>query len=189
MMEAIDHAPATPLHGTTEPSYERVTQAELARRFGVTRQAVNDWVKRGRITAYADGLIDPSRAAAELTKNRPINRIPKAFRPLQKELIQARRDVQRLQAERDALTVELARVRDQRRDLLYRHLECDRWLDDFSGRVAAICGDEQSDVLFEEAAGVVCGRPLAELAERIDPELRALCDEVLRETDTTPVQR
>ncbi len=49
----------------------RVTPAELARRLGVTRQAVHAAITAGRLTASGpDGLLDLERALAEFRRNR-----------------------------------------------------------------------------------------------------------------------
>lgn len=45
---------------------ERVTQAELARRLGVSRQAINDLQNKGRIPRSADGRIDEDEARAAI---------------------------------------------------------------------------------------------------------------------------
>lgn len=46
----------------------RMTQAELARLFEVSKQTVSQWLKRGVIVAGPDGRIDPHRAAADVMK-------------------------------------------------------------------------------------------------------------------------
>jgi len=46
----------------------RVTQAELARMFGVSRQAVSQWVKKGILSFGPDGRIDPRHAASQVLK-------------------------------------------------------------------------------------------------------------------------
>lgn len=45
---------------------ERVTQAELARRLGVSRQAINDLQNKGRIPRSPDGRIDEDEARAAI---------------------------------------------------------------------------------------------------------------------------
>jgi hypothetical protein len=46
----------------------RVTQAELARMFGVSRECVSQWVKKGVVVAGPDGRIDPHRAVSDVMK-------------------------------------------------------------------------------------------------------------------------
>lgn len=43
-----------------------VTQAQLARLFGVTKQAVHAWVRDGKIKINPDGRIDPNQALSQL---------------------------------------------------------------------------------------------------------------------------
>lgn len=52
----------------TELTSLRVTQAELARMFGVSRQAVSQWVKKGILSFGPDGRIDPRYAASQVLK-------------------------------------------------------------------------------------------------------------------------
>lgn len=44
----------------------RVTRAQFSRMMGVSKQAVTDWVKSGRIIVGADGRFDPRQAVARL---------------------------------------------------------------------------------------------------------------------------
>lgn len=53
----------------------RVTQAELARLFEVSRETVSQWVKRGIVIAGPDGRIDPHRAAADVLKKTDPSRL------------------------------------------------------------------------------------------------------------------
>lgn len=55
---------------------ELITQAEFARRHGVTRQAVHDWVQRGVITLH-DGLVDEAEALAAIDQVRDPARVAK----------------------------------------------------------------------------------------------------------------
>lgn len=48
---------------------DRVRQAELARRLGVSRQAVGDLVARGILAVGEDGLIDEAEARAAIAAN------------------------------------------------------------------------------------------------------------------------
>lgn len=43
-----------------------VTQAQLSRLFGVTKQAVHAWVRDGKIKINPDGRIDPNQALSQL---------------------------------------------------------------------------------------------------------------------------
>lgn len=53
---------------TSEPP-RRVSQAELARILGCTRQSINELVKAGKIPVGADGLIDVEQARAAILEN------------------------------------------------------------------------------------------------------------------------
>lgn len=48
---------------------DRVRQAELARRLGVSRQAIGDLVGRGILAVEVDGLIDEAEARAAIAAN------------------------------------------------------------------------------------------------------------------------
>ena len=48
---------------------ERITQAELARRLGISRQSIYKHIKCGKLTKDEDGLLDFSQAKAELSAN------------------------------------------------------------------------------------------------------------------------
>jgi len=52
--------------GAIEAAVWRLSQADLARALGVTRQAVSLWVATGTLTAGEDGKIDARQAVADL---------------------------------------------------------------------------------------------------------------------------
>lgn len=54
----------------------RITQAEYARRRGVSREAVNRAVREGRISVDSDGRLDPDTADAEWTRNTTPRGVP-----------------------------------------------------------------------------------------------------------------
>lgn len=63
-------------------SIRRVRQAELARELGVSRQAIGDLVKRGIISADADGLIDVELAKVAIAQRvRPSGKTSEAIAP------------------------------------------------------------------------------------------------------------
>lgn len=47
----------------------RVRPAQFARMCGVSRQTVSQWVKRGLVTLFPDGTLDPSVAAKRVIQN------------------------------------------------------------------------------------------------------------------------
>jgi len=50
-------------------SVVRLNQSQVAELFGVTRQAVNQWIKTGKVTPFADGSLDPRKVLIELGRN------------------------------------------------------------------------------------------------------------------------
>lgn len=53
----------------------RMTQAELARMFDVSRECVSQWVRKGIVVAGPDGRIDPHRAASDVLKKTDPSRL------------------------------------------------------------------------------------------------------------------
>lgn len=61
---------------------ERIRQAELARRVGVSRQAIGDLVARGKLVVGGDGLLDFDEARAAIAANvHPAGKTASAARP------------------------------------------------------------------------------------------------------------
>lgn len=77
---AID--PGYGQQGAPAAGITTVTQAELADLLGVSRQAVNRAVARGRLTAEADGRLDPIRARRDWEQNRKRRRKTDAPSPV-----------------------------------------------------------------------------------------------------------
>lgn len=81
----------------------RVRPADLARLFGVTKQAVSSWVKEGRVILGVDGRVDPRDAINRLLSTGDPARLRAFFlKPLVTEVTAAR---QRLAALEAALVV------------------------------------------------------------------------------------
>ncbi|MFH1494116.1 MAG: hypothetical protein ABIG70_04900 [Pseudomonadota bacterium] len=55
--------------GDLDRSGIRLTRAEFARFLEVSKQAVTDWVKSGKVTLGADGRLDPRQAVSQLLRN------------------------------------------------------------------------------------------------------------------------
>ena len=71
----------------------RVTRAQFARLMGVSKQAVTDWVKSGRIVLGADERFDPRQAVARLlATGDPARLRAKVLAPLTRDI--AARDAQ-----------------------------------------------------------------------------------------------
>lgn len=65
----------------------RLTRAELARLLEVSKQAVGDWVKSGKIVLGADGRIDPRQAVSQLLRSTDPARLrSKVLAPLVKDV-------------------------------------------------------------------------------------------------------
>lgn len=65
----------------------RVTRAQFARMMGVSRQAVTDWVRAGRLTVGADDRLDPAKAVASLLRTGDPARLrAKVLQPMADEL-------------------------------------------------------------------------------------------------------
>lgn len=113
----------------------RLNRAEFSRFLGVSKQAVSDWVRAGKLTLGADGLLDPRQGVAQLMRTTDPARLrSKVLAPLV-------RDVGTLQRRVVDLEVQLAAEREDAKfheavslefmaqlDALHRHL-LDEWCD------------------------------------------------------------
>ena len=83
----------------------RVRPSELARLFGVTKQAVSSWIKEGKIQLGFDQRIDPRKAIQQLLANGDPSRLRLAFlRPFVAEIEAAQKEIARLAERCDELT-------------------------------------------------------------------------------------
>jgi len=163
-----------------EMSYVRMRPADLARLFGVSRGRVSQWIKAGQITQYADGTIDPSRAASELVKNCDVNRLrARPFRPLKKELDHVRGQLATLRDDRDHLAARL----EQARRMCRLYLETDAWLERFAELLAEHVSEPALQSAFDQAGTEAAERSTAALIAKADPELRPVLRELLMEAD------
>ena len=63
-------APTLPFGpGELDRSVFRMRRSDFARFLSVSKQAVGEWVRLGKITVGTDGLIDPRQAVAQLLRN------------------------------------------------------------------------------------------------------------------------
>lgn len=79
--------------GDLDRSGIRLTKAEFSRFMEVSKQAVGDWVKSGKITLGSDGRLDPRQAVSQLLRSTDPARLrSKILAPLVKDvgLYQAR---------------------------------------------------------------------------------------------------
>lgn len=75
----------------------RMTRAQFSRFLGVSKQAVTDWVRQGKITIGADGLLDPRQAVGQLMRNSDPSKVrARVLEPLTRDLVRLRSEVDRL---------------------------------------------------------------------------------------------
>jgi len=85
----------------------RMNRAEFSRFLGVSKQAVTDWVRAGKLTLGADSLLDPRQAVAQLMRTTDPARLrSKVLAPLV-------RDVGVLQRRVAALVAQVVEVREE----------------------------------------------------------------------------
>lgn len=72
-----ENTPTQPHLGLSfaEVGRQRVSQAQLARMLGVTRQAVSSWVRDGKLTIGVDGKVDPAAATKQVVANSDPSRL------------------------------------------------------------------------------------------------------------------
>lgn len=162
----------------------RMRQAEIARLFEVTPAAVSQWVKKGKITTFADGTIDPNRAARELARNCDISRLrAKPFRPLRQEVEDLRQRLRDLREERDQAIKQQAQMAEQLQAALALAGEQAAWLEGFAALLADAPALELGmdaeewqalvDEQFDAAGHVAMSRTAAANIETAQAMLRA----------------
>lgn len=73
--------------GDLDRSGIRLTRAEFSRFLGVSKQAVTDWVKSGKVVIGADGRLDPRQAVSQLLRSGDPARLrSKVLAPLVKDV-------------------------------------------------------------------------------------------------------
>lgn len=73
--------------GDLDRSGIRLTRAEFSRFLGVSKQAVTDWVKSGKVVLGADGRLDPRQAVSQLLRSGDPARLrSKVLAPLVKDV-------------------------------------------------------------------------------------------------------
>lgn len=78
----------------------RLTQAELARLLGCSKQSVSKWISSEKVTLGADGRVDPRQAVAQLLRNSNPTRLrAKVLAPLLGSVEALRRRIAELEAE------------------------------------------------------------------------------------------
>jgi predicted transcriptional regulator len=158
-------------------SVVRIRQADFARLMGVTRPAVCQWVRSGRITTNLDGTLDPNRAVAELLRTVDMKTArPKVLHVIRAEIEEAHERAAQAVAERDRCIQHLDELRAALRLVTRRWLEAETWLNGFEAAVqeAIAIPDDVRDQIREQTLEVALSAPLADLSAGKDPELLAL---------------
>ncbi len=161
-----------------EVSVVRLNQAQIAELFGVSRQAVNQWVKSGKVTPFADGTLDPTRVAKELARNADPRKLRnRIFRRLNAETEELRDEVARL---RTALADAQARASSLERqavDLLREAVDRAVWLDRFYEKVEALDPEARRETQDEWA------RRLESIFDEANQPTETVTHEDLRRVD------
>lgn len=118
----------------------RVLPADLARAFGVSKQTVSQWEKKGWVSRGPDGRIDPAVAARSvLLKADPARMRARIFRDAMQTQQQLRRRIADLEAQL-AQSAELARAGCEERQALQLAEIQSRIVADFD-RLVSACTD------------------------------------------------
>jgi hypothetical protein len=172
--------------GEGEVSVVRLRPADVARLLGCSRARVSQLVKQGKISAFADGSIDPSRCASELIRSDPKGARSKILTSIRSELDEAQgqavealmlRDA--MARERDRLAAELADVREVLRSIAHAWLTAEYWLNTLDATTraqAATAAQTATDLeaAFDQAGAAALAAALPELlAGGPDPDLIA----------------
>jgi len=91
----------------------RVTRAQFARMMGVSKQAVSDWVRSGRVALGADQRFDPRQAVARLlATGDPARLRAKVLKPLVDDIAGRDREIDRLRQLVEELRHQLADAKE-----------------------------------------------------------------------------
>lgn len=119
-----------------EVSVVRLNQAQIAEIFGVSRQAVNQWIKTGKVSIFADGTLDPAKVARELAKNTDPSRLKnKVFRQIRDETDSLRTQVGDQSQQIERLNAQVVTLKRRAAFLLGELLEHAAWLNSFTNLV------------------------------------------------------
>lgn len=113
----------------------RMNRAEFARFLGVSKQAVGDWTRAGKIVLGVDGLLDPRQAVQQLLRNTDPARLrSKVLAPLVGEVGTLQRRVAELESQLAAARADIefhegaAAELAEQVDAILRHFR-DDWLE------------------------------------------------------------
>lgn len=166
-----------------EVSVVRLNQAQIAEIFGVSRQAVNQWIKTGKVSMFADGTLDPVKVARELAKNTDPSRLKnRVFRQIRDETDSLRAQVERQAQEIQCLNAQMTTLRGRAAFLLGELLVHAAWLNRFSDLVENLAAGDRAVDNASEWEMVIQGlfdqaSELAAESVRAEPgRLLASCD-------------
>lgn len=95
----------------------RVRPAQFAKMCGVSKQAVSQWVKRGTISLFPDGTLDPVRASREVLDNSDPARLQaRIFKRALQDPGELRRTIRELEQTVETLSAQLAAERNRATD-------------------------------------------------------------------------
>lgn len=105
----------------------RVRPAELARMLGVSRQAVSEWVRLGKVKIGSDGRMDPREAVRDVLRHSDPGRLrARLLRSLTDDADDLRQQLQEVRHERDALRSHLQELTKERDEWCEVALEYER---------------------------------------------------------------
>lgn len=140
----------------------RVTFAQFAAQVGVTASAISKAVAAGRLTADADGLLDPVAAAAQWAHNRRRQRRPRVPPAGDSQAAPAAADYWQARTERELAEARMATMREaEMRGELVRAAEVER---EIAGRLVALrdaletVGARIGAILAAESDAASCAR-------------------------------
>lgn len=163
-----------------EVSVVRLNQAQIAEIFGVSRQAVNQWIKTGKVSIFADGTLDPVKVARELAKNTDPGRLKnRVFRQIRDETDLLRAQVNQNAKEIKRLNEQVETTRQRAAFLLRELLEYTSWLNSFADLMTGLDIESRAVGSASNWEMVVQGLfdRAGELAAHAEPgELLTACD-------------
>lgn len=156
----------------------RVRPADLARIWEVSKQAVSVWIKKGIISTYPDGSIDPKKAMKEYLANTDGSRMRANF------MRTVSSEVDDLRAANQGMAATLERTHEALQRSLVLLAEQSAWLEKFSALVdelgeqqRAASAEQWADLvqeLFEQAGEHAAAADPAEVLAGIEDGLAAL---------------
>lgn len=159
----------------------RLTAANLARLFGVSRAAVSKWVKTAIVPAFPDGTIDPNAAVAGLmAKYGPAICRSRVLSELRAETEETLNRLTAAEAARDVATKRAAALLEGLRLLTTEWADAGCLVEDYRRRLVAAAesgehlGPAEIDVIFDLACDYSWNLPITQQINGMDDETIAL---------------